>query len=90
MDPIKKQPVHTFASLGKGKTKVSIIEDEGHSYRALLAEFDKKKIEMYACHNGLAHYKQTVVHMLIVIKVTVPFPSTIKFLSTNRHRLLHS
>ena len=39
MDPIKKQPVHTFASLGKDKTKVSIIGDEGHSYGAILAEF---------------------------------------------------
>ena len=63
--------------MGKDKTKVSIIEDEGHSYGAILAEFDKKKLDI--CHNGLAHNKQTVVHMQIVIKVTVPFPSTIKF-----------
>ena len=40
MDPIKKQQVHTFASLGKDKEKVTIIEDEEHSCAAILAEFD--------------------------------------------------
>ena len=48
MDRIMKQPVCTFRSLGIDKTKVSIIEDEGHSYSALLAEFDKKKQDMQA------------------------------------------
>ena len=48
MDPIMKQPVQTFGSLGIDKTKVSIIEDERHSYGALLAEFDKKKLDMQA------------------------------------------
>ena len=51
MDPIMKQPVHTFGSLGMDKTKVSIIEDEGHSYGALLAEFDKKELDMQAIMN---------------------------------------
>ena len=30
----------------KDKTKVSIIEDEGHSYGAILAEFDKKQLDI--------------------------------------------
>ena len=40
MDPIKKQQVHTFVSLGKDKEKVTIIEEELHSCAAILAEFD--------------------------------------------------
>ena len=41
MNPIK-QSVHTFASPGKDKKRVSLIEDEEHSYGAILVELDKR------------------------------------------------
>ena len=75
MDPIRKQPVQTFVSLGKDKTKVSIIEDEGHSYGAILAEFDKKKVarnrgpyaDRYQSHSSFPQYHQVPQHQLASI-----------------------
>ena len=48
MDPIKKQPILTFENLRKIKNKVSIVEDKGQSYAAILAEYDKKELDMRA------------------------------------------
>ena len=76
MDPIKKQSFHTFASLGKDRTKVSIIEDEGHSYGAILAEFDKKKLDIYACHNGLASKPWSICRSLSKSPFLCPVPSS--------------
>ncbi len=45
-DPIKRQPVLTFENLAETKKKVSIVEDEGRSFAAILAEYDARKLNM--------------------------------------------
>jgi hypothetical protein len=45
-DPIKRQPVHTFGTIGKQNKKMSIKVDEGESYASILADFDKKELDM--------------------------------------------
>lgn len=45
-DPIKRQPVFTFDKLTEGKTKMSIVEDEGRSFATILAEYDARKLNL--------------------------------------------
>eukprot|EP00112_Aurelia_sp_Birch-Aquarium-sp1_P017225 Seg3972.2 transcript_id=Seg3972.2/GoldUCD/mRNA.D3Y31 product="hypothetical protein" protein_id=Seg3972.2/GoldUCD/D3Y31 len=45
-DPIKKQAVITFENLVQRRKTVSIPEDEGKSFAAILAEYDSKKLDL--------------------------------------------
>ena len=46
-DPIKKQAVIRFENLVQRRKTVSIPEDEGKSFAAILAEYDSKKLDLH-------------------------------------------
>jgi hypothetical protein len=45
-DPIKKQLVLTFDKITEQKKRVSIVQDEGQSFAAILADYDEKKLDL--------------------------------------------
>lgn len=47
-DPIKRQPVITFDKIKKKKKIITVEEDEGQSFAAILSDFDERTLDLHS------------------------------------------
>ena len=78
-DPIRKQKVVTFDNLVPKKKKLSIIEDEGKSFAAILGDYDQQKLNL----DAIMHWPITSKPWSICNEQGVSRPSSKSLLRNN-------